>query len=146
MPATQSAKAATFEPVTALSTNLTAAQERNAATMARAYDAWAKTAQAIWDSEPELFRLETDQLLKAFSPPQPGDNPVRTLTAQCAQLHDNADRVIAQMRHINDLAWNCGWTIAAIYAEGMQDIWSQAQTTAQGTALAVAQPARATAA
>lgn len=131
MPATQSTKATAFEPVAALAANLSDAQERNAATFARAYDVLAKTTQAIWESEPELFRLESDQLQKCFAPLKAGDNPVAGLTSYVGQLHDGSERMIARMRHINDLAWGCGWQIAAIYAEGMQDMLKQAQSQAK---------------
>lgn len=127
MATAQTVKPAAFEPTAAIAANLNQAQEHGAATFARAYDVFAKTAQAIWESEPELFKLESDQLLKSFTPPKTGDNPAAALTAQCAQLHENADRMIARMRHINDLAWNCGWQIAAIYAEGLQGMWKHVQ-------------------
>lgn len=128
MPATQTAKAATFEPAAVLAANLSDAQERSAATFARAYDVLAKTTQAIWESEPELFKLESDQLLKSFAPLKPGDDPAAGLTTYVTQMHDGSERMIARIRHINDLAWNCGWQIAAIYAEGMQEMLKQTQS------------------
>lgn len=128
MPVAQTAKTIAFEPTAALAANFTDVQERNAATLARAYDVLAKTTQAIWESEPELLKLESDQLMKAFAPLKAGENPVAGLTAYCEQLHEGSDRMIARMRHINDLAWGCGWQIAAIYAEGMQDMLKNAQT------------------
>jgi hypothetical protein len=134
----QSTKTAAFEPTAALAATLSDAQERSAATFARAYDVLTKTAQAIWESEPELLKLESDQLLKTFAPLKTGENPVAGLSAYCEQLHDNSERMIARMRHINDLAWGCGWQIAAIYADGLQDMWKQAQAQVQPPA----EPAR----
>ncbi|WP_341912185.1 hypothetical protein [Ferrovibrio terrae] len=127
MPATQTAKTPSLEPAAMLAANLSDVQERSAATFARAYDVLAKTSQAIWESEPELFKLESEQLLKSLAPPKAGDNPAAGLSAYFAELHDGSERMIARMRHINDLAWGCGWQIATIYADGLQDMWKHAQ-------------------
>lgn len=114
-----------------LAANFTQAQERSANTFARAYDAFAKTAQAILEKEPELFKLETDQMMSTLmAPPATGGHPAAMLREQCERMRNNADQIVASMRHINDLTWDCGWRIAAIYAEGIQDTWQQMQTMA----------------
>jgi len=128
MPAPQTATKPALPDATALAASFVDAQERGAATFARAYDVLAKTAQAIWENEPQLFQLEADQMLKAFAPAGEAANPAAALAMQCERLHENADRVVARMRHINDLAWDCGWRIAAIYAEGLQDLMTEAGT------------------
>lgn len=125
MAKTENLQAAAFEPAAALATNLSNIQEYNATVFTRACDTLTKTAQAIWDSEPELFRLESEQWLKSLAPFKAGENG--DLSAYYSQLHDGADRMVARMRHINDLAWGCGWEIAAIYATGLQDFWKPAQ-------------------
>jgi hypothetical protein len=134
MPAAQTAQTLPLPDAAAIAANLIEAQKRGAATFARAYDVFTQTAQAVWEKEPELFRLEADQLLKSFSPPKTkGETPADTMRAQYECLHANADQVIASLRHINDLTWDCSWRIAAIYAEGLQDMWKQAMPPAAKT-------------
>lgn len=134
MPATQTAAAKTALPdVSVLAANFAETQERNTATFLRVCDTVSKTMQEIWDNEPELFRLESDQMLQTLKPAEAA-TPAAALLAQCEQLHQNADRMVARMRHINDLAWNCGWRVATIYAEVLQDMWKQPETAAPAPA------------
>jgi hypothetical protein len=137
MPAPQTAAKPALPDANALAASFVEAQERGAATFARAYDVLAKTAQAIWENEPQLFQLEADQVMKTFTPAET-TNPAAALAMQCERLHENADRVIARMRHINDLAWDCGWRIAAIYAEGLQALMAEAGSKAPAPTAVVA--------
>lgn len=130
MPATQTAAVKTALPdVSALAANFAEAQERNAATFLRVCDTVSKTMQEIWNNEPELLQLEADQMLQTLKPAEAA-GPAAALLAQCELLHRNADRMVARMRHINDLAWNCGWRVATIYAEGLQDTLKQPESAA----------------
>jgi len=79
-----------------------------------------KTTRAIWESETELLRLETEQVTKCFTPARIGEDPATTITDLTDQLQQRTDSMITQMRRINDLTRECGWQLIALYAEGLQ--------------------------
>ncbi|HKH81823.1 MAG TPA: hypothetical protein VKA03_09520 [Methylovirgula sp.] len=100
--------------------NLVEAQERGAELFTLASELIVKTARAIWESQSELLRLETEQAAKAFAPPTIGEDPGTTMSAYCFQAHEQTDRMIAQMRRVNDLLRDCGWQLFTIYAESLR--------------------------
>ncbi len=105
--------------------NLVEAQDRGAALFTQLNELMVKTTRAIWESETELLRIETEQATKCFLPPKIGDDPGSTIADYCEQLHQRTDRMIAQMRRVNDLFKDCGWQVVALYAEELRQIGKQ---------------------
>lgn len=104
------------------------AQERGVALFTQLNELLVKTARAVWESQTELLRLETEQATKSLFPVKIGEDPGETISAYCDQLHDRTDRMITQMRRINDLYKDYGWQLFAIYAEGLRQASKQSQT------------------
>ncbi len=107
--------------------NLVGAQERSVALFTQLNELMVKTARAVWESQTELVRLETEQATKTLAAPKIGEDPGVTMSAYCDQLHERTDRMIAQMRHINDLYKDFGWQLFAIYAESLRQAAKQSQ-------------------
>lgn len=99
--------------------NFIDAQDRGAALFTQLNDLMVKTTRAIWESETELLRLEAEQAAKCFVPPKIGDDPGTTIADYLSNLHQRTDRMIAQMRNVNDHFKECGWQLFAIYANGL---------------------------
>lgn len=100
--------------------NLLEAQERGAALFTRFNELTAKTTRAFWESQTELLRLEIEQAAKAFAPPKIDEDPGVRVSACCNQMHDQGDRIIAQMRRINDLYKDYGWQLLALYSDALR--------------------------
>lgn len=100
--------------------NLIEAQERGAELFTRANELIVKTVRAIWESQTELLRLQTEQAAKSLFPLKVAEDPGATLCAYCYQAHEQTERMIAQMRHVNDLFRDCGWQLLTIYADGLR--------------------------
>ncbi len=101
-------------------THLAETQAEGAALLARANDLLLDTARAIWESQSELLRVETEQAAKAFVPIRLGDDPAAALAAQWDQWHEESERVIAHMRHVNDAVRGYGWQLFEFYTEGFR--------------------------
>lgn len=106
--------------------NLVDVQDRGAALFTQLNDLMVKTTRAIWESETELLRLEAEHAAKCFVPPKVGEDPGTTIADYCEQLHQRTDRMIAEMRRVNDLCKDCGWQLVAIYSEGLRQATRQA--------------------
>jgi hypothetical protein len=105
--------------------NFVEAQDHGVALFTQLNELMVKTTRAIWESETELFRLETEQAAKCFTPPKVGDDPGATVVDYCNQLHQRTDRMIAQMRHVNDLFKDYGWQLVSIYTDGLRQAAKQ---------------------
>jgi hypothetical protein len=108
--------------------NIVGAQERGVALFTQLNELMVKTARAVWESQTELLRLETEQATKSLFPVKIGEDPGETISAYCDQLHDRTDRMITQARRINDLYKDYGWQLFAIYSEALH----QASKPSQG--------------
>ncbi len=112
-------------PETQFPFNFVEAQDRGAALFTQLNELMVKTTRAIWESETELLRLEAEQATKCFVPPKIGGDPASTIADYCDQLRQQTDRMIAQMRRVNDLFKDCGWQVVALYADGLRQIGKQ---------------------
>jgi hypothetical protein len=106
--------------------NFLEAQERGTALMTRANDILVKTAAEVWGREVELFKLETEQTMNAFMPPKLGEDGGNNIFAYYRTQQAGADKVIAQIRDINDIMRNCGWQIFGLCAESLKPQLKQA--------------------
>ncbi len=102
--------------------NLVEAQDRGAVLFTRLNELMVKTIRAVWESETELLRLEAEHAAKCFVPPKIGEDPGTTIADYVDQLHRRTDRMIAEMRRVNDLFKDCGWQLVSIYADGLRQI------------------------
>lgn len=91
-----------------------------------------KTVRAVWESQTELLRLAVEQATKAFTPFKIGEDPNATLSAYCDQLHEQTDRMITQLRRVNDVCRDYGWQLAALYADGLRQATKQSQASQRG--------------
>jgi hypothetical protein len=105
--------------------NIVGAQERGVALFTRLNDLMVKTARAVWEGQTELLRLETEQATRALVPLKIGEDPGETISAYCDQLHDRTDRMITQMRRINDVCKDSGWQFVAIYSDALRQASKQ---------------------
>lgn len=112
---------------TQLPFTIVGAQERGVALFTQLNELLVKTARAVWESQTELLRLETEQATKSLFPVKIGEDPGETISAYCDQLHERTDRMIAQIRRINDLYKDYGWQLFAIYSEGLRQASKQSQ-------------------
>ncbi len=87
------------------------AQERGAEFLTSANEIVAKSAAAIGESQSEFLRLETEQAAKAMVPPTLGKDPGAALATYGSQWHENSEKLIGQMRAVNDLVRDCGWQL-----------------------------------
>ncbi len=105
--------------------NIVGAQERGVALFTRLNELMVKTARSVWESQTELLRLETEQATKSLFPVKIGEDPGETISTYCDQLHDRTDRMVTQMRHINDLYKDYGWKLFGIYSEALHQASKQ---------------------
>ena len=108
------------------------AQERGTVLFSRLNELTAKTARAIWESQAELLHLEVEQAVKTVALPRIGEDPGATVCAYCNQVREQSDRMIAQMRRVNDLYKDYGWQLFAIYADGLRQAAKQSQASPSG--------------
>jgi hypothetical protein len=101
--------------------NLAEAQERNTALVSRANEIMANTARAVWESEMELFRLESEQVARALTPLKPGDDPAATVSAHWEQWQEGSEKLLDHMRGVNDLLRKCGWDLFHVYRESLRE-------------------------
>lgn len=112
--------------------NLVDAQDRGAALFTQLNELMIKTTRSIWESETELLRLEAEHAAKCFTPPKIGDDPGTTIASYYDQLHQRTDRMVAEMRRVNDLFKDCGWKLVEIYADGLWQAAKQASPRSRG--------------
>lgn len=105
--------------------NLVDVQDRGAALFTHLNELMVKTTRAVWESETELLRLEAEHAAKCFVPPRFGEDPGTSIAEYCNQLRQRTDRMIAEMRRVNDLFKDCGWELVTIYAEGLKQATKQ---------------------
>lgn len=101
--------------------NLVEAQERNTALITRANEVMVNTARAVWESEMELFRLESEQVAKSLVPLKLGVDPTAVASAYCEQWQDSSEKLINHLRTVNDLVRKCGWDLFHIYQESLRE-------------------------
>ena len=111
----------TSETQTLFPPNLLEAQERNTALITRANDVVVNTARAVWESEMELFRLESEQVAKTLVPLKLGDDPPATVSAYCEQWQEGSEKLLNHMRSVGDLVRKCGWDLFHIYQESLRE-------------------------
>ena len=114
MPATTETKSA----AEALSGKLLDAQQRNAAFFARASEIVAEATKAIWASEMDMIRQESERASRLFQPAE-GRTPIEAAAACSAEWHDNSEKVIAHMREMSDLARKCCWQLCDLYIQSI---------------------------
>lgn len=101
--------------------NLVEAQQRNTAFITRANEVMAHTARAVWESEMELLRLESEQVAKTLVPLKPGDDPTATAAAYSEQWQAGSEKLLNHMRTVSDLVRKCGWDLFHIYQESVRE-------------------------
>ena len=111
--------------------NLVEAQERNTALITRANEVMVNTARAVWESEMELFRLESEQVAKTLVPLKLGNDPAATVSAYCEQWQEGSEKLLNHMRTVNDLVRKCGWDLFHIYQESLREAAKPFQTRAR---------------
>lgn len=102
----------------ALSGKILDAQQRNAAFLARANEILADAAKAIWASEMDLIRLESERASRLFQPVE-GRTPQQAAAEYGAQWHDNSEKIIAHAREIGDLSRKCCWQLYDLYIQNI---------------------------
>lgn len=89
----------------------------DAALAGRAHEILSQAAQDVWAGQLELMRLETEQISKAWFPfHHNGDGAA----ASSEQWHEDAEKVITQMRSVGDAMRNCGWQLFETYANSFK--------------------------
>lgn len=84
----------------------------------RTHEILSQAAQGVWEGQLELMRLETEQISKAWFPfHHNGDGAA---AASSEQWHENAEKVITQMRNVGDAMRNCGWELFETYANSFK--------------------------
>lgn len=101
--------------------NLVEAQERNTALITRANEVMVNTARAMWESEMELFRLESEQVAKTLVPLKLGDDPTAVVSAYCEQWQDGSEKLLGHIRAVIDLVRKCGWDLFHIYQDSVRE-------------------------
>jgi hypothetical protein len=101
--------------------NLVEAQGRSTTLVTRANELIMNTARAVWESEMELFRLESGQVTKALVPLKLGDDPAATVSAYCEQWQQKSEKLLNHMRTVNDLVRKSGWDLFQIYQESLRE-------------------------
>lgn len=101
--------------------NLVEAQNRGNALMARVNEVIASTARAVWESEMELFHVESEYAAKSFLPIKPGDDPFAAISAYCDQWQEGSEKLLTHMRTVNDLVRKCGWDLIHIGQESLYE-------------------------
>ena len=109
------------DPQSIFPPNLVEVQEHNTALITRANEVMLNTARAVWEREMELFWLESEQLAKTLVPSKLGDDPTKAVSACCEQWHECSEKLLNQMRSINDLVRECGWDLFHIYQESLRE-------------------------
>lgn len=85
----------------------------------RANEIVSEAARAIWESEVELVRLETEEGAKWLSLARPTMDPGKVPVVTFTQWHESAERIFMQMRGMGDVMRKCGWELFELYAESM---------------------------
>lgn len=93
------------------------AQQQGTEALTRANEVLLQTAQAIWEHQVALVRLEAEQLTKLLVPPRFSDGP-EAVSNYCSQLRDSSEQLITRMRSVNDLVRGCNWQLMEIYGQG----------------------------
>lgn len=78
------------------------------------------TTRAIWEGEAELVHLGIDQTIKTCAPLKTREDAGATLCSYYDQYHKRSDRIIDQVRHLNDVTRNFGWGLLGLYLESFQ--------------------------
>lgn len=91
--------------------NFAQIQARNIATATRANEILVRTAKAMWEKETEMFKLETEQSRNMLTPIKLDGNPMAAFSGFWDCWHAHAEKSIANMRALNDLARDCQWEL-----------------------------------
>jgi hypothetical protein len=91
--------------------NFAQIQARNMATAAHANEILVRTAKAMWEKQTELFKLEAEQSRNLLAPIKPEGNPMAAFSGFWDRWHAHAEKSIANMRALNDLARDCQWEL-----------------------------------
>ena len=101
--------------------NLVEAQERNTGLITRANEVMVNMARGVWESEMELFRLESEQVVKTLVPLKLGNDPTATVAAYSEQWQGGSEKLLNHMRTVSDLVRRCGWDLFHIYQESVRE-------------------------
>lgn len=111
----------TSDPQIMFPSNLMGAQERNTTLITRVNEMMVNTARAVWESEMELFRLESEQVAKTLVPLKLSDDPAATVSAYHEQWQEGSEKLLNHMRTVSDLVRKCGWDLFHIYQESLRE-------------------------
>lgn len=111
----------TTETATMFPAQFVAAQERNTALITRANEVMVNAARAVWESEMELIRLESEQLTNSLVPLKLGEDPAATVSACREHWRDGSEKLLNHMRSVSDIIRKCNWDLLRIYQEGLRD-------------------------
>ncbi len=107
--------------------NFVEVQKRTARLFAETSELAAKAAREIIEHQTELVRLETEQLVAAFTPHKIGEDSGATAVARFEQWQEQTDLILAQARQLNDIVRDYGWQIlklcASGYHKGARPLW-----------------------
>lgn len=93
------------------------AQQQSTEALTRANAVLLQTAQAIWEHQVALVRLEAEQMTKLLVPPRFSEGP-QAVSDYCSQLHDSSEQLINRLRSVHDLVRGCNWQLLEIYGQG----------------------------
>ncbi len=91
----------------------------NTAALMQANDIILRTARSVWESQTELFRLETERARDSFRPLKTGESPIQALPGALEQWHRSTERAVTHMRAISDAMRECEWQLMTIAAQNM---------------------------
>ncbi len=92
----------------------------NAKMLTRANEIVTEAAKAIWASEVELLRLESEESAKLISFAKSGGDPAKSFADTYAHWHDGSEKILNQMRGMSDQMRKCGWELFELYSENIK--------------------------
>ena len=90
------------------------------ALLTRTNEILSQAANYVWAGELELMRLEAEQVSKSLFPFRHNGDAGGQAADSREQWHNNAEEVIAQMRHVGDVMRNCGWQLFEVYSKSLK--------------------------
>ncbi len=98
--------------------NFVEAQKRTVRIFAETSELTAKAVREIIEHQTELLKLETEQMVGAFTPQKIGEDLGATAVARFDQWQERTDLMIAQARQLNDIVRDYGWQVLKLCASG----------------------------
>ena len=124
----EAAKAETKTFIEALSPiNLVEAQKHNTAFITEVNELTMKTARDLWESQADLFRIQSEQATKGLVPVKTGASPAAAIAEYCDQQHERTAQMVAHMRKTNDLVLDYGWKVLGNYNQAFKQAAQNSQ-------------------